>query len=103
MPGGWRRAAGPPGSAGPAGRRSRHRHPAPAQLARRPRHDRTVTDDDARAVLAAEDRRYRAMLDADLDALDELCAEELSYAHSNGARDTKAEYVEKIRSGYYVY
>ena len=59
--------------------------------------------EDVRAVLAAEDRRYRAMQDADLTTLEELCAEELSYAHSNGARDTKQEYLEKVRSGYYVY
>jgi hypothetical protein len=59
--------------------------------------------EDVRAVLAAEDRRYRAMLDADLTTLDEVCADELSYAHSSGARDTKSEYFDKIRSGYYVY
>ena len=55
------------------------------------------------AVLAAEDRRYRAMLDADLATLDEMCADELSYAHSSGARDTKSEYLGKVRSRYYVY
>src|SRR3954447_14751016 len=43
------------------------------------------------------------MIDADLAALDQLCADELSYAHSSGARDTKSEYLEKVRSGYYVY
>ncbi len=59
--------------------------------------------EDVRSVLAAEDRRYRAMQDADLTTLEELCAEELSYAHSNGARDSKEEYLEKVRSGYYVY
>ncbi|MCV2490630.1 nuclear transport factor 2 family protein [Geodermatophilus sp. YIM 151500] len=58
---------------------------------------------DVRAVLAAEDRRYRAMQDGDLTTLDELCADGLSYAHSSGARDTKAQYLEKVRSGYYVY
>ena len=58
---------------------------------------------DVRQVLAAEDRRYRAMQDADLTTLDELCADELSYAHSSGTRDTKAEYFGKIESGYYVY
>jgi hypothetical protein len=63
----------------------------------------TAAGDDVAAVLAAEDRRYRAMLDADLDVLDELCADELSYAHSSGARDTKGEYLAKVRSGYYVY
>ena len=43
------------------------------------------------------------MQDADLTTLDELFADELSYAHSSGARDTKSQYVEKVRSGYYVY
>ena len=61
------------------------------------------TYDDVDEVLAAEDERYRAMLDADLDALDRLCADELSYAHSSGVRDTKQEYVAKVRSGYYDY
>jgi hypothetical protein len=59
--------------------------------------------EDVRAVLAAEDRRYRAMQDADLATLQEVCADELSYAHSSGARDTKGEYLGKIRSRYYVY
>ena len=59
--------------------------------------------DDVDAVLAAEDRRYRAMVEGDLDALDRLCADELSYAHSSGVRDTKAEYFAKVRSGYYRY
>jgi hypothetical protein len=59
--------------------------------------------DDVPEVLDAEDRRYRAMVDADVDTLDEVCAEELSYAHSSGVRDTKDEYLAKVRSGYYVY
>ncbi len=61
------------------------------------------TYDAVHEVLAAEDLRYRAMLDSDLDALDRLCADELSYAHSSGARDTKDEYLGKVRSGYYRY
>ena len=61
------------------------------------------SDDDVRAVLAAEDRRYQAMLHADLATLDRLCADALSYAHSSGVRDTKAAYFEKLRAGYYVY
>ena len=63
--------------------------------------ERTGTE--VQAVLAAEDRRYRAMQDADLVTLDELCADALSYAHSSGTRDTKSEYLGKLRSGYYVY
>ena len=63
--------------------------------------ERTGTD--AQAVLDAEDRRYKAMQDADMTTLDELCADALSYAHSSGTRDTKSEYLGKIGSGYYAY
>jgi hypothetical protein len=58
---------------------------------------------DLQQILAAEDRRYRAMQDGDLATLDELCADELSYTHSSGTRDTKAEYFAKVGSGHYVY
>jgi hypothetical protein len=60
-------------------------------------------DADVQAVLAAEDRRYQAMLEGDLAALEEMFADELSYAHSSGARDTKDEYLGKLRTRYYVY
>ena len=59
--------------------------------------------DDVAAVLAAEDRRYQAMVDTDLATLDRMLDDRLSYAHSSGARDTKAQYLEKVRSGYYDY
>jgi hypothetical protein len=59
--------------------------------------------EDVAAVLAAEDRRYQAMTDTDLPTLDRMLDARLSYAHSSGARDTKAEYLEKVRSGYYKY
>jgi ketosteroid isomerase-like protein len=58
---------------------------------------------DADDVLAAEDERYRAMVEGDLETLDRLLADEVSYAHSSGVRDTKQEYFEKVRSGYYDY
>jgi hypothetical protein len=58
---------------------------------------------DLQQILAAEDRRYRAMQDGDLATLDELCADELSYTHSSCTRDTKAEYFGKVGSGHYVY
>jgi hypothetical protein len=59
--------------------------------------------DDVATVLTAEDRRYAALLGPDLATLDEVFAEQLTYAHSSGVRDTKPEYLAKIRSGYYVY
>jgi Domain of unknown function (DUF4440) len=60
-------------------------------------------EDDVDAVLAAEDRRYEALLGPDLPALELLFHDGLSYAHSSGVRDTKGEYLAKIESGYYVY
>ena len=61
-----------------------------------------MSDDEA-AVQEAEDRRYQALLDSDWDLLEGVFADELSYAHSSGARDTKDEYFAKLRSEYYVY
>jgi hypothetical protein len=61
------------------------------------------TEEDVAAVLAAEDRRYEALLGPDLPVLERLFHDRLSYAHSSGARDTKAEYLGKIESGYYDY
>jgi hypothetical protein len=62
-----------------------------------------VTDDVVAEVLAAEDRRYAALLGPDLPTLERLFHDRLSYAHSSGVRDTKAEYLAKIESGYYDY
>jgi Domain of unknown function (DUF4440) len=62
-----------------------------------------VTEDVVAEVLAAEDRRYAALLGPDLPTLERLFHERLSYAHSSGVRDTKAEYLAKIESGYYDY
>ena len=63
----------------------------------------TDAPDDVQAVLAAEDRRYRAMVDGDLDTLGELLADGVCYTHSSGSRDTRDEYLAKLRSRYYVY
>ena len=54
-------------------------------------------------VLAAEDRRYEALLGPDLPTLERLFHDRMSYAHSSGVRDTKDQYLEKIRNGYYDY
>ena len=50
-----------------------------------------------------EDRRYAAMVDADLDALDELLSDDALYAHSDASVDTKASYLELLRTGTLVY
>lgn len=50
-----------------------------------------------------EDRRYRAMIAADLAALQALLADTLNYTHSNAASDTKASYLEGVKSGRWKY
>ena len=62
-----------------------------------------MTDDRAAEVLAAEHRRYQALLGPDLPTLEGLFHDRLSYAHSSGVRDTRTEYLAKISDGYYVY
>lgn len=45
----------------------------------------------------------KAILARDAAALEKLLDKDLIYAHSTGIVDTKAEYIEKIRSGRQVY
>jgi ketosteroid isomerase-like protein len=49
-------------------------------------------------IQSLEDRRYRAMVESDAKTLAELLADELVYTHSTGAVDTKASYIESIRT-----
>ena len=51
------------------------------------------------AVRQVEDRRVKAMIDDDFAALDAVLADDLTYAHSSGALDTKASYLESLKSG----
>lgn len=50
-----------------------------------------------------EEHRRKAMIAADLTALDALCADELAYTHSNATVDGKADYIEKVGNGYFDY
>jgi ketosteroid isomerase-like protein len=50
-------------------------------------------------IRAMEDRRYAAMLAADVAALDELLCDDLRYTHSNASVDTKASICELLSSG----
>ena len=51
------------------------------------------------AVSAAVDALHKAMMAADKSALDKLAAAELSYGHSSGRLENKAEFIEAIVSG----
>jgi ketosteroid isomerase-like protein len=50
-----------------------------------------------------EDRRYTAMVDADLDTLDDLLSDDVIYTHSDASVDTKASYLDTLRAGSLVY
>jgi hypothetical protein len=51
------------------------------------------------AVLQAEEARRQALLSSDLAALEALLSPELVYVHSSGGQDSKASYLEHMRSG----
>jgi len=50
-----------------------------------------------------ESRRYRAMCEADAGTLEELLADSLVYTHSYGGADSKASYLDGIRSKKWQY
>jgi hypothetical protein len=53
----------------------------------------------AREVAAAENARCTALVAADVAGLEAVSADTLVYIHSNGARDTRAEFVGNVASG----
>ena len=54
-------------------------------------------------IRALEDRRFDAMVRADVAALDELLSEWLVYSHTRGNRDTNTSYLERVRDGDLAY
>lgn len=54
-------------------------------------------------VLEADDARYRAMIENNLERLDALLDSELLYTHSSAVTDTKAQYIDSLRSGRITY
>ena len=50
-----------------------------------------------------EDRRFRAMCEADAATLEQLLADTLVYTHSYGGADSKPSYLEGIRSKKWLY
>ena len=49
-------------------------------------------------ILQLENRRYRAMCEADAATLEKLLADTLVYTHSTGAADGKAAYIAGVRA-----
>ena len=59
-----------------------------------------MTEDELRKL---EDRRYRAMCEADAATLEKLLADSLVYTHSYGGSDGKGSYLAGIRSKKWIY
>ncbi len=59
-----------------------------------------MTKDELRKL---EDRRYRAMCEADAATLDALLADTLVYTHSYGGADSKESYLAGVRAQKWVY
>jgi hypothetical protein len=55
------------------------------------------------AVLAAQDKRIELTVAGDLAGLGAAMSDDLSWTHSNANVETKAEFLEAIRSGKYRY
>lgn len=51
------------------------------------------------AILRTEEARIAAMIAADATALDRCLGNELTYVHSNGDLETKAQFLSRIASG----
>lgn len=66
-----------------------------------------MTSSDTRTVETEirrlEDERYDAIGEGRFERFAELAHPQLAYTHSNGVTDTLDEYLEKCRTGFYVY
>ena len=60
-----------------------------------------AADDEARKqeVLAAEQARIAALLSDDFAALDQILADDVTYAHSSGRIDNKTQFMDALTSG----
>jgi ketosteroid isomerase-like protein len=59
--------------------------------------------DEAAAVLAAHDRRIALTIAGDLAGLGAMMTDDLTYTHSNAATETKAEFLDGLKTGKYLY
>jgi ketosteroid isomerase-like protein len=54
-------------------------------------------------VAGLEELRWNALVAGDLDELDRLFADDMTYTHSNGMVDTKQSYLGALRDGVFRY
>lgn len=70
-----------------------------AALAPRP----AAADEAEKAVATAHDKRIAATIAGDPAALGALMTDDLSYTHSSGVTESKAEFLTGLKSGKYLY
>ena len=63
------------------------------------RENKTAREKSEKGISDVEARRFRAIVATDLTALNQLLSDDLTYTHSSGWTQTKAEYIESLRSG----
>jgi hypothetical protein len=56
-------------------------------------------DDDEKAVRDAQNRRWALTAGGDLDELEAMLTSDMNYTHSSAAVDTKAQFLDSLRSG----
>ncbi|OTP65884.1 nuclear transport factor 2 family protein [Caballeronia sordidicola] len=56
-------------------------------------------DAPAEAIRELERSRFRAMVDGDGEVLDTLLADNASYVHTNGKRESKRQFIDAITAG----
>ncbi|KFU81872.1 conserved hypothetical protein [Amycolatopsis lurida] len=62
-----------------------------------------TTADIESTIRSLEEARYAAVIAGDADAFAAHAHPDLAYTHSNAVTDTLESYVDKLRSGFYVY
>ncbi|MCH8310388.1 MAG: nuclear transport factor 2 family protein [Chloroflexi bacterium] len=59
----------------------------------------TQTDSVVQEILALDQERLKAMSDADIDVLNRILSDDLSYVHTSAAVDTKESFTGALASG----
>jgi uncharacterized protein (TIGR02246 family) len=63
----------------------------------------TADADVADQIRALEERRYQALTDGDVAALEGLFADDFTYTHSDTKTDSKQSFLDKLATGYFKY
>ena len=62
-----------------------------------------MVQDDEREIAQCEHQRYEAMIRGDLVTLSVVLSEDLTYTHTTGVLDTKAQFIAALASGQLKY